>query len=1024
MTRKIQKIIAISTVAFGAFVSLIACGDNNEPSQTSSQNNSSEQGGSFDFSSVDNFGDSSNPIFGGNTGDSSIIGGNESSNTPISSEEPVQVVLTNIVAVNNKQEYELNEKLDITVTAFYSDGTSKIITNYQVSGFDSKNPGEQNVVVFYQGKTASFVASVKGPVLLTNIAVTNNKQEYEWGEELDITVTAFYSDGTNVTITDYQVSGFDSKNPGEQNVVITYQGQITSFKTLVKGPVLLNITVTSNKDAYEWGEELDLVVTASYSDGSTVEITDYQVDGYNKELSGEQDLVISYQGKSYSMKVSVNERINLFPAEKLSEFLQTEEITTTIPSPIGYETWSDLIDMEQDGTNFFTTTTKDEGTVGTDSIADQYALVLENAGWIINNSENKYVATMKDGDVELTFATENNEFSLKVESYSEFPDKKVIGSLVRSKTSLKDGDVVVLGSESQEFIVTDYENGAFNTSFCLFTDGGPDSVNKNVWRFKLNKSGTSWTLSDIHGRKLGATGVGQLAWDEGVTEWAFLLTSNSSMIMNANKDYGRLVYNIEENRLSTYVKEVSDENLVYPQMYKLTEQELIYPTSISLGGDNEVGIGKTNRLSVNFVPENSNTLGDIIWSSSDESIATVTGGVIKGISVGNVTITAKTKSKGAYLESSFNVEIKERVLDKWTIMLYICGADLESDNGLASADIQEILSVSNQPDDVNIIIETGGTTYWHKYGIDANALSRYHVENKALVLDEKLPKENMGKQSVFESFLNWGLEEYPAKKTGVVFWNHGGALDGVCFDSTVGSSNSLTNSETKAAFKNVFETNGLADEDRLEFVGYDACLMQVQDMAEFNSHYFNYMVGSEESEVGEGWVYSQWVDDVYAGKDTKDILKANCDAFVNSYGSDQTLAYLDLSKMGDYFDKFEAMAAAIKNTAKSNWNTFKNLLSSVKDYGSSNYGWWSTSGLESYGIIDGLDMLNKLSTNTTFSGFQNEINAAKDAFTTLVAYSRKGNAAGNSNGLAVVAPLYVSYPTSETAFTTWRSIFY
>ena len=146
-------------------------------------------------------------------------------------------------------------------------------------------------------------------------------------------------------------------------------------------------------------------------------------------------------------------------------------------------------------------------------------------------------------------------------------------------------------------------------------------------------------------------------------------------------------------------------------------------------------------------------------------------------------------------------------------MLYICGSNLESDYGCASEDIGEVLSVPNKPDDVNIIIETGGTTRWHRYNIASNVLSRYHVENQKLVLDTTLPKENMGKQSTFESFLTWGLQSYPADKTGIILWNHGGALGGCCYDDSIGSSDSLLNSETSSAFKKVFSANGV---DKLE----------------------------------------------------------------------------------------------------------------------------------------------------------------------------------------------------------------
>ena len=401
----------------------------------------------------------------------------------------------------------------------------------------------------------------------------------------------------------------------------------------------------------------------------------------------------------------------------------------------------------------------------------------------------------------------------------------------------------------------------------------------------------------------------------------------------------------------------------------------------------------------------------VTWTSSNENVATIhEKGIVLGRSIGETTITAKTKSRNDNLEASFNVRIDKNVLDAWTVMIYMCGSDLESRSGLATSDIQEMLKTTNQPNDVNVIIETGGSSSWSsKLGIDGNALTRYHIEDKTLIMDAKLPRANMGKQSTFESFLNWGLDNYPADNTGVILWNHGGALGGCCYDDYNGT-DSLVNSEASRAFKNVFDAHGI---DKLEFVGYDACLMQIQDVAEFNSHYFKYMVGSEESETGYGWVYNEWLDDLYSRRNTSVILKANCDSFIDKYGSNQTLSYLDLSKMSNFHAKLEDLSVAIKSTVKNNYNAFKSLMRNAKTF----------DGFSSYGVMDGLDFLNKLRDDDTYSAFKDKIDETKNAYTRLVSYSRRGSRAGESNGLAFIAGAFVSYPSSETSFSNWRSLF-
>ena len=987
MANKIKKMLIATALMSGLFMAISACNLNLVPSSSSFEISSSENSGNSESSS--------------------------SSSSSSSEPEPV-VTLESISVTNNKDSYEWGEDLDIDVFAHYSDESSSEVNDYTVSGFNKEQSGEQTVTVTYQGETFTFTVTVNDPTLL-NITVSGNKDTYNWGEDLDINVIAHYSNNTTENVDDYKVEGYNPKTPGQQTVIVTYQGETYTFTVTVKDPALVNITVTNNKDSYDWGENLDITVYANYEDGTSVVITDYTVDGFDSKNPGSQDITVSYGGKNASIKVNVKERKNLFPVDKMNSFIYDEGIQTSVPAPIGYETWTYVTNEKMDGRKTFTLTTKDTET-GSNTIAAKYAQTLLANNWEVSTTGATYKAEKDPRDVKLSFSSTNSTFSLTIDSYSLFPNKGYSATLVKTSSSLKTGDKIVLGNIDEQCVVTGLEDGSLTSSPCTFINDTIASIANNVVRLTLDKSTGAWNLIDNNGRKLGANGINSLVWDKGSTNWEIIMSDGNAIILNEVRDYGRLYFNPENNSISSF-RFTSGTNLVYPQIFRLVETDIIYPTAIEITGSQKVSEGKNTTLSIKYTPDNANVLNEVEWSSLNQNVATINeNGVVTPVSLGTTTITAKTVSRNQTLTASYEIEVAEVVPDRWTILIYMCGADLESQSGLASMDIAEILSVNNQPDDINIVIETGGAKKWKKYNIDANALSRYHVENKSLVLDEKIAKANMGKQSTFESFLDWGLNEYPAEKTGVVFWNHGGALGGCCYDENYGD-DSLLNSETSAAFKNVFENNNI---DKLEFVGYDCCLMQVQDIAEFNSHYFNYMVGSEEAEDGYGWDYDNWVDDLYAGKDTRSILKANCDSFVQSCGlnSDQTLSYLDLSKMNDYYTKFEAMAAAIKNTVNSNSSTFKSLLSSTKSFGD-----YYSSGYRSYGTIDGYDFLTKLGNSSKFSSFKNQIEEVKAAYKNLVTYSKVGTGAGNANGLIVIAATYVSYPASETSFNNWRSLF-
>ena len=66
----------------------------------------------------------------------------------------------------------------------------------------------------------------------------------------------------------------------------------------------------------------------------------------------------------------------------------------------------------------------------------------------------------------------------------------------------------------------------------------------------------------------------------------------------------------------------------------------------------------------------------------------------------------------------------------WTILMYVCGSDLESEDGFATDNFNEIKKI-DFPDNVNLVIEAGGTKKWHN-GLDDNKLTRMVCKGRIL----------------------------------------------------------------------------------------------------------------------------------------------------------------------------------------------------------------------------------------------------------------------------------------------------
>ena len=479
-------------------------------------------------------------------------------------------------------------------------------------------------------------------------------------------------------------------------------------------------------------------------------------------------------------------------------------------------------------------------------------------------------------------------------------------------------------------------------------------------------------------------------------------------------------------------------------------------TGVSLNYSSyDLYMSRTIQLREKVSPLNA-TNKNVTWSSSDNSIINVDNGLVSIAETANVgdtaTVTVTTKDGGHKATCDFT--ISELINSEWTILMYVCGSNLESDfanlttyydpttgeyyqwngQGLATMDINEILATPNQPEDVNILIETGGSNKWTNsffghygdYNIDAKKLQIHRVENNSIVLEESLSYQSMGEASTLQHFIEYGLNHYPAKKTALILWNHGGGLQGVCFDERA-NGDGLTEPEVISAVSGAINSCGLSGQ-KLEWIGYDACMMQLQDNALINSEYFNYMVGSQETESGFGWDYSSWIDDLYAKEDTETILQAIVDGFIEDNGGpanneyNQTLSYLNLTYAEEYKDAWEALALELsKKINHDNVDSFATILvyKTKKFYEEYYY---------VYGLFDVKDFIKNLAMNSTFNPGVSYLQAVEDAFNKLMGYFSCNKGAGNAHGLSLYwavnsyTSYYNDYSSGYTNLSNWQNL--
>ena len=277
---------------------------------------------------------------------------------------------------------------------------------------------------------------------------------------------------------------------------------------------------------------------------------------------------------------------------------------------------------------------------------------------------------------------------------------------------------------------------------------------------------------------------------------------------------------------------------------------------------------------------------------------------------------------------------------EWTVYWYLCGSDLESNYGAATNDLAELTAVE-LPENVKVVIQTGGSSIWQNEAVSADTLGRYIYDHNGLQLVEELPSASMGDAQTFKDFLAFGKENYPSKRTAVVLWNHGGgSVSGAAFDELYGM-DSLSLAEMYQAFTETFGEN--PQNQPVDIIGFDTCLMATVDTAYTFSDIGKYLVASQEVEPGNGWLYSGWLGALAQTPEMEplELSKVICDSYVQGceeVGTEDniTLSVTDLSKVSGLiaaYDDFgkEALASAVENPAF--FAHFSKIANSVENYG-------------------------------------------------------------------------------------------
>ena len=285
--------------------------------------------------------------------------------------------------------------------------------------------------------------------------------------------------------------------------------------------------------------------------------------------------------------------------------------------------------------------------------------------------------------------------------------------------------------------------------------------------------------------------------------------------------------------------------------------------------------------------------------------------------------------------------------DVYTIMVYMCGTDLESKYGMATADMQEMLKATVDSDKVNLLIYTGGCKQWKNSVVSSSKNEIYQVaDGKLYRIEGDMGSDSMVKPSTLTSFIQYCKKNYPANRYGLIFWDHGGgSVTGYGYDEKNARAGSMGLSGINTALKN----GGV----KFDFVGFDACLMATAETALMLKDHADYLIASEESEPGYGWYYTDWltmvsnntsVSTLEIGRNIVDTFIADCAK--TSRGQDATLSLIDLAEFN------HTVPTALKNFSTATSTQVSSDYSAVASARSRSHEFAKGNGIDQIDLVD------------------------------------------------------------------------
>lgn len=244
---------------------------------------------------------------------------------------------------------------------------------------------------------------------------------------------------------------------------------------------------------------------------------------------------------------------------------------------------------------------------------------------------------------------------------------------------------------------------------------------------------------------------------------------------------------------------------------------------------------------------------------------------------------------------------------EWSFLAYIGGDNNLSDYGIS--DLIELAKEGVRPTTyAGVEIDTQGE---HDGSVRYEITEQdFEGEGHRTVI-ERLKELDSGSAEALGEFLKWGFRRYPARQTLAAIWSHGWGFKtpkrGIVEDQ-LGST--LDMNEVVGAFQSALPAG-----ERIAIVGFDACLMNMLEVANHLRDVATILVGSQAKEPADGWPYDEVLAAMNRNPNPAALAAAIVDTYLRSYENSPTLvtqSAIDLDRTDAALKALHSLGGALR----------------------------------------------------------------------------------------------------------------